>query len=292
MYFPVSDIVINPLYPPLIAFCVSFFCSMGGISGAFLLLPYQVSVLGITSPGVSATNHFFNVIATPSGLFRYIREKRFVWPLTWIIILGTIPGLIIGIVLRMTLFMDIGWFKVFVGLVLIYIGLRLVAKRLAKSKNTSASKQEISVTKVLHWSRKEFVFSYGDETYACSTPKLLLLSLIIGVIGGIYGVGGGAIIAPFLVAVFKFPIHVIGGSTLLATFITSLWGSVIFRLIAPFYPGLHVSPDIKLGLLLGIGGVVGMYCGARCQKYVPAKIIERGLAIVTIITGVRYLLGG
>ena len=34
---------------------------MGGVSGAFLLLPFQVSVLGFTSPAVSPTNLIFNI---------------------------------------------------------------------------------------------------------------------------------------------------------------------------------------------------------------------------------------
>ena len=83
MYFPIADIHANPYIIFFVAFIVSFFTSMGGISGAFLLLPFQMSVLGYTSPSVSATNHVFNIIAIPSGVYRYIKEKRMVWPLTW-----------------------------------------------------------------------------------------------------------------------------------------------------------------------------------------------------------------
>lgn len=41
MYFPTAEIEVSPLVPPLVAFVVSFFTSMGGISGAFLLLPFR-----------------------------------------------------------------------------------------------------------------------------------------------------------------------------------------------------------------------------------------------------------
>ena len=40
MYFPTAEIEVSPFVPPLVAFVVSFFTSMGGISGAFLLLPF------------------------------------------------------------------------------------------------------------------------------------------------------------------------------------------------------------------------------------------------------------
>jgi len=51
------------------------------ISGAFLLLPFQHSVLGYTAPGVSATNLVYNLVATPGGAYRYLREGRMLWPL-------------------------------------------------------------------------------------------------------------------------------------------------------------------------------------------------------------------
>lgn len=60
MTFPISGVTTNLLFPPLIAMIISFFTSMGGISGAFLLLPFQMSVLNYTAPSVSGTNHVFN----------------------------------------------------------------------------------------------------------------------------------------------------------------------------------------------------------------------------------------
>src|SRR3989304_4479642 len=120
MHFPVAGIDLNPLVPPAGAFVISFFTSMGGVSGAFLLLPFQVSVLGFDSPAVSATNHLFNVVAIPGGVWRYSREGRMVWPLTWIIIIGTLPGVLVGALIRVYVLTDPGHFKLFVGLVLLY----------------------------------------------------------------------------------------------------------------------------------------------------------------------------
>ena len=67
MVFPIADIEVALWIPPLVAFVISFFTSMGGVSGAFLLLPFQMSFLGYTAPSVSATNQLFNIVAIPSG---------------------------------------------------------------------------------------------------------------------------------------------------------------------------------------------------------------------------------
>jgi uncharacterized membrane protein YfcA len=72
MHFPASGVDAPFWLPPLVALAISFFTSMGGVSGAFLLLPFQVSYLGYTAPSVSATNQLFNVVAIPGS--RYIRE--------------------------------------------------------------------------------------------------------------------------------------------------------------------------------------------------------------------------
>ena len=53
---------------------------------------------------------------------------------------------------------------------------------------------------------------------------------------------------------------------------------------------MSVAPDWMLGLLFGLGGMAGMYCGARCQKYVPAKYIKWMLALVIIGTALKYLI--
>jgi hypothetical protein len=47
-----------------------------GVSGAVLLLPFQVSVLGAPSPAVTPTNLLYNVVATPGALCRYRRQQQ------------------------------------------------------------------------------------------------------------------------------------------------------------------------------------------------------------------------
>lgn len=131
--FPVSGVKTWIFLPPLVVFVVSSLTSMVGVSGAFILLPLQMSVHGFTSPAVSSTNFVFNIVAIPSGVYRYFRESRMAWPLTWIVILGTLPGVFIGYYLRILYLPDPRTFKLFVDLVLLYIGVRLLYERTARA---------------------------------------------------------------------------------------------------------------------------------------------------------------
>ena len=301
MYFAEANIEVFPLLPPLAAFVVSFFASMAGISGAFLLLPFQMSVLGYTSPSVSATNQFYNIIAIPSGVYRYIREKRMVWPLTLVVAAGTLPGVFIGAFVRIAWLPDPKLFKLFAAAVLFYIGGKLLhdlykTQRVQDSKNTeprgiingSTTNDDFTV-QVREFSFQRIAYTFQGELHQCPTAGVFTLSVIVGIVGGIYGIGGGAIIAPFFVTFFRLPVHTISGATLMGTFLTSLAGVLFYSLIAPFYPDQSVSPDWLLGLFLGIGGAMGMYLGARCQKKVRASTIKWILGIIIISTALKYI---
>jgi uncharacterized membrane protein YfcA len=313
MHFSVSGITVFPFIPFLVAFFVSLLTSTAGVSGAFLLLPFQVSVLGFTSPSVSPTNLVYNIVAIPSGVYRYMREKRMAWPLAWVIIIGTLPGIFIGAVLRIRYLPDPKNFKFFAGCVLLYIGLRLVYAMIrksdlntqktdavekkfyaAKNKKTTAPENDatpVSSVRTIKFSLTRYSYSFYGEVFAFNTITLFLLAFAVGIVGGTYGIGGGAIIAPFLVTFFNLPVYTIAGAALLATFVTSIAGVVFYTGVAPFfaYTGLAIAPDWMLGALFGLGGSLGIYCGARLQKYLPAKSIKIILTLAIMLIAIRYM---
>jgi len=118
-----------------------------------------------------------------------------------------------------------------------------------------------------------------------------LLCFLVGIAGGIYGIGGGSIVAPFFVAVVGLPVYTVAGAALMGTFITSVAGVVFYQLLAGFYPHLSVAPDWLLGALFGLGGLAGMYLGARCQKFVPARVIKAILCACVLFVAGKYILG-
>lgn len=312
MTFPVSGVETAIWVPPLVGLAISFFTSMGGISGAFLILPFQVSVLGFTTPAVTPTNLVFNVVGIPSAVYKYFREGRMNWPLAWNIIAGTFPGLFIGGVIRIVYLPDARPFKLFAGCVLLYIGGRMLFQVVAqrgqqtaamaaesRMRKQSAEKCEIKVDpthpaiRTLSWSLSRTEYEFFGECFSFNTAGLFMLSLVVGLIGGIYGIGGGAIIAPFIVTFFHLPIHTIAGATLMGTCVTSIGGVLFYPIVGPLFAksGMGVSPDWLLGFLFGIGGFVGMYLGASCQKYVPGAIIRPVLAVIISFVGLRYVIG-
>src|SRR6476646_5674409 len=108
------------------AYVVAVVATPAGISGAVLLLPFQVSVLGTPSPAVTPTNLLYNVVATPGALYRYWRQGQASRRLALVLIAGTTPGVIAGSVIRVKLIPGPRVFALVVAAVLIPLGIWLV----------------------------------------------------------------------------------------------------------------------------------------------------------------------
>ncbi len=277
VHFPASGVETYLLFPPAVALCISFFTSMAGVSGAFLLLPFQVSVLGFTAPSVSATNFLYNVVSTPGGIYGYIRAHRMAWNLAGTLTAGLIPGVLEGYYLRVAYLPDPLVFKAFVGLLLIFLGARLLMSGRQESADVPSS------------GTSESPVSGAGRSSDLVFPRwpMLGMALAVGVAGGIYGIGGGAVIAPFCVTVCGLPVHRLAGAVLFATLASSVAGVVFYTLVP--VQGMVWPPDWALGALLGAGGLLGSYLGARVQQHVPARWIRAILGLAVLTLALRYL---
>ena len=117
------------------AYLIAALTAPAGISGAVLLLPFQVSVLGTPSPAVTPTNLLYNVIATPGALYRYWRQGQTGGRLALLLIAGTVPGVIAGSVIRVELLPGPRVFDLVVAAALVPLGSWLTVTRPASVGN-------------------------------------------------------------------------------------------------------------------------------------------------------------
>lgn len=263
---------------------------MAGVSGAFLLLPFQVSVLGFAAPSASATNHLFNIIATPGGIYRYIKEGRMLWPLAATLILGSMPGVLVGAWVRIEYLPGSREFKLFAGCVLLYVGLRFLVETLRAAPERPLGDGMHLITS-LSLGLQRVSFQFGGQNLFFKPHIVLILSFLIGVVGGIYGVGGGVLIVPLLIAYARLPVHIIAGAALLGTFAASAASVLAYQALSNFYPQIPVEPAWRIGVLFGLGGLVGTWLGGSCQKYVSPRWIKLILCIGVLTVAIRYLIG-
>ena len=287
--FPVSGVKTWLLLPFSVALALAYFGAMAGVTGAFLLLPFQISVLGYTAAGVSATNFVYNVVAIPGTVTRYGLDGRLNWPLAAVISAGSLPGIACGYWLRVNYLTDPRYFKPFAGLVLLYlawlVGKGLYADSRSKGEKVAPDRLARIRTVRIGMSKMEYSFSGGEYSF---DPRIVaLVSLLVGIVGGAYGIGGGAVLAPFCISVLRLPVHSVAGASLFGTLVCSLAGVAVYSLGA--VNGADTAPDFLLGGLFGLGGMIGGYLGAKTQKHISQRPIKIGLFVILLLVAMKYL---
>jgi len=249
------------------AFAIALIATPAGISGAVLLLPFQVSVLGTPSPAVTPTNLLYNVVATPGALYQYWRQGQTGGTLSLVLIVGTVPGVIAGSVIRVDLLPSAHVFDLVVSGVLLPLGIWLAWTNPPRSQDTG-----------------------GRPALAIPAPVLITVATLVGCVGGIYGIGGGSILSPLLIG-SGHPAAEVAPAALASTFVTSVAGVATFTILSLHVHG-PVAPAWSTGVALGIGGLAGGYTGARIQSRLPDALIRRIVGLLVIAIGARYLWSG
>ena len=247
------------------AFAVSAVATPAGISGAVLLLPFQVSVLGTPSPAVTPTNLLYNVVSTPGALYRYRRQHQTGGRLALLLITGTLPGVITGSIIRVELVPGPRVFDLLVAALLLPLGIWLAATRPARDRDPARPARQIPA------------------------PVLIFLACLTGCVGGIYGIGGGSILSPILIGSGR-PASEVAPAALASTFVTSLAGVITFTILSINHG--PVAPNWPTGIALGIGGIAGGYTGARMQSRLPDTLIRRIVGTLAIAIAAQYLWTG
>ncbi len=243
-----------------IAFAIAVVTVPVGVSGAVFLVPVQISLLSVASPAVTPTNLLYNVIAVPGALWRYRAAEAFSGRLPRAMLLGTIPGVLGGALVRVKVTPGLDVFHVLVAAVLGPVGAWLLLQQPGRQ----------------------------PEAPRFGLRAVTGLAAVTGFIGGIYGIGGGSILGPALVAA-GYSLETVAGSALAATLLTSMAGVAAFAALG-VTTDAAADPVWHLGVLLGIGGLAGGYVGAHLQPRVPATLLKRGLGSLALLLALSYLL--
>ncbi|HEX7660085.1 MAG TPA: sulfite exporter TauE/SafE family protein [Pseudonocardiaceae bacterium] len=232
-----------------------------GVSGAVFLLPVQLSVLAVPSPAITPTNLLFNIVAVPGALLRYRRYSDLISPLARRLLLGTVPGVVAGAVIRVFAVPGAREFRLIVAAVLLPLGVWLWVRTLRPGAQRTRPEP--------------------------AAHTIVVLALAAGVVGGIYGIGGGSLLGPLLGGL-GVPMATLAPAALTSTFLTSIVGAASYAILSLAATG-PIAPDWPLGLLCGLGGLLGGYLGARLQPHLPEKVLRLLLGALAIGLAALYV---
>ena len=113
---------------------------------------------------------------------------------------------------------------------------------------------------------------------------LIIIGIASGVLGGMFGVGGGIIVVPALIFVFGMTQHQAQGTStaflILPVGILAFWN---------YYKEGHIN--LKYAGILAAAFVIGGYFGSKFAINIPATHLKKIFAIFIIIAGVKMLFG-
>lgn len=113
---------------------------------------------------------------------------------------------------------------------------------------------------------------------------MLGLGVAAGVLGGLFGIGGGLVIVPVLVLALGLDQKTATGTSLFAL----LWPVGVLGVREYWRRG---ELRIDLGAWIAIGLVLGILVGALMTKPMSAAQLKRGYGVFLLVVGLYYLLG-
>jgi uncharacterized protein len=105
-----------------------------------------------------------------------------------------------------------------------------------------------------------------------------------GLLAGFFGVGGGIIMVPLMVALLHYDQHSAHATSLAAMFLLATSGAVTFALSGEI--------DWLVAITIGAGSLVGSTLGAQVMHRISAPTLRAVFAGILVIAGTRMLLGG
>lgn len=264
----------------LIGIIAAFIGSLAGLGGGIILIPsllllnqFVDAFSWATPQKIVGISLIVMIVTALSSTISYAKKKRVDYKTGRLFLYGSIPGGVMGSWLNQ--FVNADKFSLYFGILMIVLSLLFFVKRKSPpAKDASANDKTIRT------------FQVDEKAYRYAIPfwSAFIISLIVGTVSGLFGIGGGSIMVPAMIILFGIPAHIAAATSMFMIFFISIisasthiilghisWGHVIF-----FVPGAW------------IGGTIG----ARANQWLKGNTLEWILRILLVIIGFRLIFEG
>ena len=97
---------------------------------------------------------------------------------------------------------------------------------------------------------------------------------------------------PIFAAFYRLPIYVLVAASIPYVLSLSAVSLLTYSVMAPLFTGSRVPAEVSWGLFASAGGILGAWCAAKTQRFVPQPLLKLMLGAITGIAGALYILGG
>lgn len=246
------------------------FSGMFGIGGGVIIVPVLIVFVGFST--IEAVSTSLGALLLPVGIFaviEYYRKDLIDVRASALIALGLLVTTLFGAIIAFNL--DADMLKQFYGVFLLYVAWRFIEPR-----------------KLLKQLRGETVKAAATIADASAdkptTPwyTILMVGLVAGLASGMFGIGGGAVIVPALVAILHYDQKLAVGTSLGALLLPVGLPGVIYYYNEGVLELANAAP-------VAIGLAVGALFGARIALSLPSKTVKRLYGFFLLATGIWFI---
>ncbi len=264
---------------------VGFISGMFGVGGGFLMTPLLI-FMGVPPAVAVATQGPQIAASSMTGSLMYWRRKAVDFKLGLVLLSGGIVGTFMGV----TFFNQmrrIGQLDTFIAvsyvLLLGTIGTLIFIESVrALARSRSGSKPQNRKAGRHHWYEGlPLKMRFHRSGLYVSVIPIIVIAIFIGFAGAVLGIGGGFILVPALIYIFRVPATVVVGTSLFQILFTMIAATIMHAMT-------NFSVDIFLALMLIVGAVFGAQFGARAGANLRGEYFRLLLALLILSVAARF----
>jgi uncharacterized membrane protein YfcA len=260
-------------------FLIGMFGTLIGAGGGFILVPILIlSYPELNPETITAISMVIVAANAISGSIAYARSGRIDFKAGVLFALFTIPGSVLGVL--STHFISRYIFNILFGVLLVILSIYLFFRHDKPIPPPVVDENQ------RRWKHRVLLDRTGKAySYTYNQTRGILISIVVGYLSPLLGIGGGIMHVPALVQWLHFPVFV---ATATSHFILAIMATV--SVIAHVVNGSYSDPQILhmvIGLIIGV--IPGAQVGAWLSHKLKGNTIIRVLAVCLGLVGIRIL---
>ena len=280
-YLPIAEIEINLLLILFFGFVVGFMSGLFGVGGGFLMTPLLI-FMGIPPSTAVGTESVQILGSSVSGAIAHSRKKNIDYEIGIFLLIGGIFGSTIGVIL-FNFLKESGNIDLIIN-ILYVIFLSVIGTLMLIESTISLVKEEKNIVRkkkkrnFLDYLPLKLKFRHSGIYISIILP--ISVGIITGLLASLMGVGGGFIMVPAIIYLFRMgTVSAIGTSLFQIVFVT-LNSSIL-------QATYNLSVDLILAIFLLIGGVIGAQYGSKFTSRFKGEQLRVLLALIVILVCIK-----
>jgi uncharacterized protein len=254
----------------IIGFASAMYGTIVGAGGGFVFVPALLFLLNLPPNIAAGTGTMIVLINALSGIIGFIRQRRIEYQIGLIIFFGAFPGTVIGATLA-NIISEASFYWLFSTLLILF-GILLLIKKEPKSQFTQMKifDDESAATIESKWHKKKL------------TGYFLITGFLLGILSSIFGIGGGWLLVPILVYLFRISPH--------RATATSIFSLSFYAMVGASVHCFYGNIDWNIVIWGGLGVLIGAQLGVHISKKIAGRRIIQLLAILLIGIGIQMIM--